>query len=121
MNFSFFLCLAAFRTRSSAWDTPARIYVRSVLYQQAFPLVPALDTLGSATSAAGSPALFGSFVTTMARSDFSCRCIIGFGSSPCFRLERVRRVGFAPTGKRRLITAHTLNRRRAFVEEAWNP
>jgi hypothetical protein len=26
--------------------------------------------------------------------------------SDCFRLERVRRVGFSPTGKRRLCTAH---------------
>src|SRR3974390_3795715 len=26
--------------------------------------------------------------------------------SNCFRLERIRRVGLAPTGKRRLITAH---------------
>ena len=29
--------------------------------------------------------------------------------SGCFRLERCRRVGLAPTGKRRLVTAHAIN------------
>jgi hypothetical protein len=44
-----------------------------------FPLVPALR---STASAAGYPALFGSFVATMAKSDFSCPCITGYGSTP---------------------------------------
>ena len=58
MNLPFFLCLAACRTRSSAWDTPARICGRSVLCWPAFPSVPALR---STASAAGRPALFGGF------------------------------------------------------------
>ena len=62
MNFSFFLCLAAFRTRSSAWDTLSRICVRRVRCWPVFPLVPALR---STASAAGCPALFGSFVAHM--------------------------------------------------------
>ena len=55
MNFSFFLCLATCRTRSSACDTRSRPCVRCVLCQLAFPSAP---TLGSADSAAGCPALF---------------------------------------------------------------
>ena len=62
MNLSFFLCLAAFRTQSSAWDTLSRICVRRVLCWPMFPLVPALR---STASAAGLPALFGSFVAHM--------------------------------------------------------
>ena len=62
MNFSFFLCLAAFRTRSSAWDTLSRICARRVLCWPVFPLVPAL---GSTASAAGFPALFGGFAAHM--------------------------------------------------------
>ena len=50
MNFSFFLCLATCRTRSSACDTRSRPCVRCVLCQLAFPSAP---TLGSADSAAG--------------------------------------------------------------------
>ena len=42
MNCSFFPCRAAFRTRSKAWITRARLYVRCVLCRSAFPLVPAL-------------------------------------------------------------------------------
>jgi hypothetical protein len=38
--------------------------------------------LGSTNSAAGCPALFVGFKATMARSDFSRSCIIGYGSSP---------------------------------------
>jgi hypothetical protein len=78
VNFSF-LCLAAFRTRSSAWVTRTRSSPRCVLCWSAFPLVPAL---GSIASAAGEPALFGDFTATMAESDFSCPFIIGYGSSP---------------------------------------
>jgi hypothetical protein len=33
-------------------------------------------------SAAGFPTLFAGFIATMARTDFSSPCIIGFGSSP---------------------------------------
>jgi hypothetical protein len=39
--------------------------------------VPPRRRLGS-----GLPALFAGFIATMTRSDFSCPCIIGFGSSP---------------------------------------
>jgi hypothetical protein len=45
----------------------------------AFPLVSAL---GSADSAADRSALFVGFSATMAKSDFSRACIIGYGSSP---------------------------------------
>ena len=79
MNRSFFLCLAACRTRSSACDTLSRSCARRVLCWPAFPLVPAL---GSTGSAAGCPALFVGFTATMAESDFSRPCIIGYGSSP---------------------------------------
>ena len=71
--------LAAFRTRSGACDTLSRHCVRYVRHRFAFSLASALC---STASAAGHPALFGGFVATMAESDFSCPCIIGFGSSP---------------------------------------
>ena len=58
VNRSFFLCLAACRTRLSAWVTRIRLWVRCVLCWSAFPLAPAL---GSTASAAGGPALFGGF------------------------------------------------------------
>src|SRR6516162_7695579 len=67
VNCSFFLCLAAFRTRSNAWVTRARLCVRCVLCCSAFPLVLGL---GSANSAAGRPALFIGFIATMPESDF---------------------------------------------------
>ncbi len=79
MNRSFFLCLAAYRTRSSACDTLSRSCARRMLCWLAFPLVPAL---GSTGSAAGFPALFAGFTATMAESDFSGLCIGGYGSSP---------------------------------------
>src|SRR5229473_2223498 len=79
VNCSFFLCLAAFRTRSSAWVTRTRLCARCVLCWSAFPLVPGL---GSANSAAGRPALFVGFIATMPESDFSGSCISGYGSSP---------------------------------------
>src|SRR5262249_12883489 len=59
--------------------TLSRPCVRHVQHRFAFSLAPALR---STASAAGRPALFGGFVATMAESDFSCPCIIGFGSSP---------------------------------------
>ena len=71
--------LAAFRTRSGTCDTLSRHCVRHVWHRFAFSLASALR---STASAAGRPALFGGFVTTTAESDFSCPCIIGFGSSP---------------------------------------
>src|SRR5271166_1950047 len=92
VNRSFLLCLAACRMRSSAWDTPARSCARSVLCWPAFPLVPALR---STNSAAVGTALFVGFsrrmppafvrIATISGSDFSCPCIIGFGSSPSRR------------------------------------
>ena len=48
VNLSFFLCLAACRTRSSACDTRSRLCVRCVLCWLAFPLAPALGSTGSA-------------------------------------------------------------------------
>src|SRR3989449_1083394 len=75
--------------RSSACDTLSRLCVRRVLCWPAFPLAPALRSTGSAAfsfaadrSGAGCSALFAGFPATMARSDFSCPCIIGYGSSP---------------------------------------
>src|ERR1700730_11942744 len=50
--------------------------------RSAFPLVPAL---GSTTSAAGDPALFGGFTATTAESDFSRSCTGGYGFSPSRR------------------------------------
>jgi hypothetical protein len=79
VNLSFFLCLAACRTRSSAWVTRTRLRVRRVLCSPAFLLVPALGSTGSAAVA---PALFVGFTATTAVSDFSRSCIIGYGSSP---------------------------------------
>ena len=61
VNFSFPLCLAACRTRSSACDTRSRPCVRCMLCWLAFPAAPAL---GSADSAAGCPALFVGFTAT---------------------------------------------------------
>ena len=89
MNLSFFLSLATFRMRSSACDTLVQPCVWYVLCRSAFPLVPALRSTGSATacspadcSAKTCAVLFAGFPATMAGSDFSCPCIIGFGSSP---------------------------------------
>src|SRR6476469_8611432 len=79
VNFSFFLSFATFRMRSSACDTLSRLCVRYVLCCSAFRLVPAL---GSTSSAAGCTALFAGFTATLAESDFSCPCVIGYGSSP---------------------------------------
>ena len=48
VNFSFFLSLAVFRTRSRPCDAPSRLGVRSVPPCSAFPSVPALGSTGSA-------------------------------------------------------------------------
>ena len=89
VNLSSFLSLATFRMRSSACDTLTRLCARHVLCWPAFPLVSALGSTGSAAvgsaadrSAAGGSALFAGFTATMMESDFSCPCIIGYGSSP---------------------------------------
>ena len=82
VNRSFFLCLAACRTRLSAWVTHIRLWVRCVLCWSAFPLAPALRSTASATD---NPALFGGFTATMAESDFSESCIGDYGSSPSHR------------------------------------
>src|SRR6476620_2478539 len=75
--------------RSSACDTLTRLCARHVLCWSAFPLVPALGSTGSAVagsaadcSTAGFAALFAGFTSTMAWSDFSRPCLIGYGSSP---------------------------------------
>src|SRR5437588_10628620 len=65
--------------RSSACDTLTRLCVRRVLCWLAFPLASALRSTGSA---AVETALFVSFPATMAESDCSRPCIIGYGSSP---------------------------------------
>jgi len=74
-----FLCLAACRTRSSAWVTRSRLCVRCVLCCSVFPLDP---SLGSTNSATGRPVLFVGFVATILGSDFSGPFIGGYGSSP---------------------------------------
>src|ERR1700674_1787033 len=74
-----------YRRQFGAVDEPTscatltRLGVRRVLGWRAFPSVPALR---STNSAADPSALFVSFPATMAWSDFSCPCIIGYGSSP---------------------------------------
>src|SRR5437660_9441039 len=76
------------RMRSSACDTLIRFCARHVLCWPAFPLVPALRSPGSAAtfpadaSAVDFFALFAGFTATMAGSDFSCPCILVYGSSP---------------------------------------
>jgi len=67
------------RMRSSACDTHYRHCVRSVLCWLAFPSAPALGSTGSAVA---ETTLFVGFSATMAESDFSRPCIIGYGSSP---------------------------------------
>jgi hypothetical protein len=74
-----YLTASVCRTRRSAWDTRSRLRVRCVLCSSVFLLVPALGSTGSAAVA---PALFVGFPATMAESDFSRSCIIGYGSSP---------------------------------------
>src|SRR5208283_3122472 len=69
VNFSFFLCLAACRTRVSAGDTLSRFCARRVLCWSAFPSAPALG------SAADCSALFVGFK--------SCR--VGGGALGCLR------------------------------------
>src|SRR5262249_53842843 len=88
MNFSFFLSLATSRMRSSACGMLVWLCAQGMVCWPAFPLVPALGSAGSAAvgcavdcSTAGR-ALFAGFTATMAGSDFSCPCIIGYGSSP---------------------------------------
>ena len=74
-----------YRRQFGAVDEPTscvtltRLGVRRVLSWRAFPSVPALR---STNSAADPSALFVGFPATMAGSDFSCPCIIGYGSSP---------------------------------------
>src|SRR5215204_6071029 len=114
VNLSFFLSLAAIRMRSSACVTLARLCVRCVLCWFAFPLVSALRSTGSAAacpvtdrSAAGRTTLFAGFTATMAESDFSCPCIIGYGSSP----SRCGPSYSAPTQQRRPDTRYPRFRR----------
>jgi hypothetical protein len=83
VSFSFFLSLAAFRTRSSACDTRSRPCVRCVFCSLAFPSAPALCSTGSAALATNvASALFAGFPAPIAGSDFSRSCIIGYGYSP---------------------------------------
>src|SRR4051794_12979729 len=73
VNCSFFLCLAACRMRSSAWDTLSRFCARRVLCCPAFPSVPAL---GSPNSALRCPALFVGFIAVESGE---------VGLTPCLR------------------------------------
>src|SRR4029077_18818148 len=89
MNFSFLLSLATFRMRSSACGMLIWLCAQGMVCWHAFPLVPALGSPDSAAvgtaagcSAASCSTLFAGFMATMAGSDFSCLCIIGYGSSP---------------------------------------
>jgi len=99
VNCSFFLCLAASRTRSSACDTLSRSCARRVLCWSTFPLVP---VLGSAGSAADRSALFVSFAATTTESDFSGSCIVGYDSSSSRRgpAASLRRPNPRPPGSR---------------------
>src|SRR5262245_7839560 len=89
MNFSFFLSLATSRMRSSACGMLVWLCAQGMVCWPAFPLVSALGSTGSAVagsaadcSTAGCATLFAGFAATMTESDFSCPCIIGYGSSP---------------------------------------
>ena len=64
-------------------------------------MLPLALALRSTASAAGFPALFGSFVATMAKSDFSYPYITGYGSSPS-------RCG--PEAVRPLLVRHEISR-----------
>jgi len=103
VNRSFFLCLAACRTRSSSWITRSRPCVRSVLCCLAFPLVPALRSIASATVL---PALFGDFIAVGSEEApieelASVRHSNGTCSFPAFRFHEwfreVRREGIGET------------------------
>jgi hypothetical protein len=99
VNRSFFLSLAACRTRSNAWDTLPRFCARHVLCWPAFPLArPWLHRLRCRLPG---------FVRrlrcyTMAGSDFSRPCITGYGSSPsrCGPAARCRRPDTRSPGSR---------------------
>ncbi len=88
VNLSFFLSLAAFRTRSRPCNAPSRFGVRSAPPCSAFPSVPAL---GSTASATDRSALFGGFTATMAECNSSPPFIAGYGSSPSRRGPARRR------------------------------
>lgn len=94
MNFSFFLSLAACRTRSSPGDTLPRPGVRRVPRSTVFPSAPAPLFKPGASSwlhrlRRRRPPLFADFPATMAGSDFSRPCIIGFGL-PAFPMRAAR-------------------------------
>ena len=78
VSFSRGFLVAACRIRSTAWDTPSRPCVRSVLWSREFPLVEALP---SGDSAGVCAPLFAAFNGSTASSDFFIPCIIGFGIS----------------------------------------
>ena len=82
MSFCSLFLVTASRRRARAWDTAARLCVRTVLCGPAFSLVP---PLGSPGSAAARAALFARFVATMGGSDFSTPCIVGYGLRPSRR------------------------------------
>jgi hypothetical protein len=114
VDFSFLDCRAACRTRSSACDTLPRSRARRVLCWSAFPLAAALCSTGSA---ADRSTLFASFSAPMAASDFSCSCIIGYGSSPsrCGPVVSFPRPNTRPPGSRprSVYTCQVLRPRRA--------
>ena len=82
VSFSSLFLVTASRMRACAWDTAARLCVRTVLCCPAFSLAP---PLGSPGSAAARAALFAGFIATMGGSDFSAPCIVGYGLRPSRR------------------------------------
>ena len=71
--------MTASRMRACAWDTAARLCVRTVLCSSAFSLAPSLR---STSSAAAEAALFARFFATSGRSDFSVALIVGYSLRP---------------------------------------
>ncbi len=111
VNRSSFRCLAACRTRSSAWVTRSRFCVRGVRRRPTFSSAPAPcssqgQALGSAGSASGCPALFVGFTAVGSEEApteglASVRRSNGTCSFPAFRfhewLREIRREGISET------------------------
>src|ERR1700693_4669635 len=71
--------MTASRSRTCAYDTAARLCVRTVLCSSAFSLALPLR---STSSAAAEAALFARFHATSGRSDFSLALVIGYSLRP---------------------------------------
>ena len=90
VSFCSLFLVTAPRRRARAWDTAARLCVRTVLCGPAFSLVP---PLGSPGSAAARAALSARFVATMGGSNFSTPCLVGYGLRPSRRGPGLGRPG----------------------------